>query len=153
MPRVSDIALLRKNDQPTIFIRTRTKVENLPALIGTGYGRMAAYLKELGEELADIPYVAYYNMDMQDLDVEIGFPVADVCPGKDDIQSGFIPGGKQVFCMYRGPYGDMAPVYQEMAEWITQNGFSPVGTSYEFYYNGPGFPEDEMLTKIVMPVS
>jgi effector-binding domain-containing protein len=55
--------------------------------------------------------------------------------------------------MYRGPYGDMAPVYQEMAEWITQNGFSPVGTSYEFYYNGPGFPEDEMLTKIVMPVS
>lgn len=49
MPRVSNIELLQKSEQPTLSIRTRAKVEDLPTLIGEGYGRMADYLKELGE--------------------------------------------------------------------------------------------------------
>ncbi|WP_243671031.1 GyrI-like domain-containing protein [Methanoculleus chikugoensis] len=108
MPRVSNIELLQKREQPTLSIRTRAKVEDLPMLIGGGYGRMADYLKELGEHLSDVPYVAYHNMDMQNLDVEMGFPVPKVLPEKGDIRSGSIPEGKFVFCMYRGAYRDMA---------------------------------------------
>ncbi|WP_244987785.1 GyrI-like domain-containing protein [Methanoculleus chikugoensis] len=133
-------------------IRTRAKVEDLPMLIGGGYGRMADYLKELGEHLSDVPYVAYHNMDMQNLDVEMGFPVPKVLPEKGDIRSGSIPEGKFVFCMYRGAYRDMAPTYEEMAGWIEKNGLQPVGTVYEHYYNGPEYPESELLTMIVMPV-
>jgi len=152
MPRVSNIEILYKNEQPTLSIRTRTKVESLPMLIGEGYGKMAAYLKELGELLSDIPYVAYHNMDMQDLDVEIGFPVPKALPGRGDMKAGSIPAGKAVFCIYRGPYGEIEPTYNEMVKWIGDNGYTPVGTSYEQYYNGPEFPESEMLTRIVMPL-
>ena len=152
MPRVSNIEVLYKNEQPTLSIRTRTKVESLPMLIGESYGKMAAYLKELGEFLSDIPYVAYHNMDMQDLDVEIGFSVPKALPGKDSIKAGSIPAGKIVFCMYRGSYSEIEPAYNEMAKWIEDNGYTPVGTSYEHYYNGPEFPESEMLTRIVMPI-
>ncbi|MEL7657381.1 MAG: hypothetical protein AAGU75_15920 [Bacillota bacterium] len=70
-----------KAEQPTISIRTNTKVENLPMLIGESYGKMAAYLKELEEFLSDVPYVAYHNVDIQNLDVEIGFPVSKPLPG------------------------------------------------------------------------
>ena len=152
MPRISNIEILYKNEQPTLSIRTRTKVENLPMLIGESYSKMAAYLKERGEFLSDVPFVAYHNMDMHDLDVEIGFPVSKALPGKDDIKSGSIPAGKIIFCMYRGPYSELEPTYNEMAKWIEDNGYKPVGTSYEHYYNGPGFPESEMLTMVVMPV-
>lgn len=76
MPRISNIEMLQKMVQPTLFIRTIAKVQDLPVLIGQSYGKMAAYLQEVGELLADVPYVAYHNMDMQNLDVEIGFPVA-----------------------------------------------------------------------------
>jgi len=89
---------------------------------------------------------------MQNLDVEMGFPVAKPLPGRGDIRQGSIPAGKSIFCMYRGAYAGMAPVYEEMAKWIADNGFEPVGTSYEYYYNDPSFPEDELLTKIVMPL-
>ncbi|KAF5088453.1 GyrI-like small molecule binding domain protein [anaerobic digester metagenome] len=152
MPRISNIELLQKREQPTLSIRTRAKVEDLPMLIGGGYGRMAAYMKELGELLSDVPYVAYHNMDMQNLDVEMGFPVSKVLPEKGDMQPGSIPGGRVVFCMYRGAYRDMAPTYEEMAGWIEKNGLKPVGTAYEHYYNGPEYPESELLTMIVMPV-
>lgn len=152
MPRVSKIEMLRKREQPTLSIRTRAKVEDLPMLIGDGYCRMAEYLKELGEMLSDVPYVAYHNMDMQDLDVEIGFPVSTVLPGKGDIRSGTIEEGNVVFCMYRGPYGDMAPTYGEMMGWTEKNALTPTSTVYECYYNGPEWPESELLTMILMPV-
>lgn len=152
MPRVSNIELLRKREQPTLSIRTRAKVEDLPMLIGEGYCRMAEYLKELGELLSDVPYVAYHNMDMQNLDVKIGFPVSKVLPGKGEIQSGSIPESNVVFCMYRGAYREMASTYGEMAGWIEKNGLTPTGTAYEYYYNGPEYPESELLTMIVMPV-
>ena len=152
MPRVSDINILHKREQPTVSIRTRARVEELPMLIGAGYGKMAAYLGELGEYLSDVPYVAYHNMDMQNLDVELGFPVPKALPEKGDIRSGSIPEGRVVSCMYRGAYREMVSTYTEMADWIEKNGLQPAGTVYECYYNGPDYPESELLTMIVMPV-
>lgn len=152
MPKVSSIEILKQQKQPTLFVRTRTKVENLPMLIGQSYGRMGSYLQELGEFMTDVPYVAYHNMDMQNLDVEIGFPVFKSLPERDDMKSGLIEEGKVVFCMYRGPYDEMGPVYEEMTRWIEDHNYEAAGTSYEYYYNGPGFPESEFLTKIIMPL-
>jgi len=152
MPRISSIELLKQMEQPTLTVRTRARVEDLPRLIGESYGRLAGYLAELGERLTDVPFVAYHNMDMQDLDVEIGFPVSRALPEKDGMAPGRIPAGEVVFCMYRGPYGEMAPVYGEMAQWIADNGREAEDAAYEHYYNGPEFPESELLTKIVMPL-
>ena len=154
MPRITKFEILHKTEQPTISIRAKTSVNKMPQLIGESYGKMEAYLKEAGEYMSDIPYVAYFNMDMQNLDVEIGFPVPKVLPGKDDIKAGTIPESRVVFCMYRGAYTDMEPTYSEMAKWITENGLTPTGTAYEYYYNSPeDFPVDEMLTMIVMPIA
>ncbi len=152
MPKMSDVVILQQNEQPTLVIRTRTRVEALPKLIGESYAKIASYLGELGELMTDVPFVAYHNMDMQDLDVEIGFCVSQKLSGKDDIRSGVIPAGQIVFCMYRGPYAEIGPVYDEMAKWIEENGRKAAGAAYEYYYNGPDFPQSELLTKIVMPL-
>ncbi len=151
MPRMTHIEMLQINEQPTLTIRTRTQVEKLPSLIGESYGKIAAYLQEHGECVSDVPFVAYHNMDMRDLDVEIGFPMAKVLPNRGEIKASSIPEGKVAFCMYRGAYSEMAPVYDEMAKWIADNGFKPAGSSYEYYYNSPEVPENELLTKIVIP--
>jgi effector-binding domain-containing protein len=152
MPRISDFELLKTPDQPALCIRTRTPVDGLPAIIGQSYGRLGAYLASLGGHLAGVPFVAYHNMDMADLDVEMGFPVASQLPGSGDIRYAPVPGGLRAFCMYQGAYGQMAPVYGELAEWIGRHGFVPVGTAYEYYFNGPDFPEEQLLTQIVMPL-
>lgn len=155
MPRVSNIELLKQVKQPTITIRTFTKVEDLPMLIGQSYGRIAAYLKELGELMTDVPFVAYHNMDMNNLDVEIGFKVSAKLPDRGEIKAAVLPESTVVFCMYRGPYNEIEAPYNEMAKWITANGYIPSGSSYEYYYNGPESPEcpkEELLTKIIMPI-
>jgi effector-binding domain-containing protein len=152
MPRVSPIALFKKTREQALVIRTKASVRQLPQLIGESYAKLAGYLAELGEVVTDVPFVGYHNMDMENLDVEIGFPVAGPLPDKDNMTSVAFPEGYAVFCMYRGAYGEMAGVYDEMARWIGENNLLSAGASYEHYYNGPDVPESELLTKICMPV-
>lgn len=152
MPRISDIEILQKAEQPTLFIRTHARVDELPVLIGESMGKLAAYLEGIGELLADVPYVGYHTSDMQNLDVEIGFPVARPLPGTEGIQAGSLPAGNVIFCMYRGAYGELGPVYDEMSRWIEEHQRKAAGVVYEHYYNGPEFPESELLTMIVMPL-
>lgn len=142
-----------QNAQPVLFIRTRTAIENLPNAIGESYGKIMQYLAELGEPPADAPYTAYYNLDMQDLDVEMGFPVAKLMSEKGDIKSGEIPQGKYVSAMYKGAYSQMEQPYNEMFKWMEENGYEQKGVYYEFYFNSPNdVPESELLTKIAIPV-
>ncbi|ATW26884.1 GyrI-like domain-containing protein [Candidatus Formimonas warabiya] len=139
--------------QPVLSMRTRTAVGNLPQELGKAYGAIIGYLNELGEKPLDAAFAAYYNMDMADLDVEMGFPVPKALPGRGEIKSSEIPAGKQVSCLYQGPYSQMEPVYNEMMKWINEHGYTPTGTSYEFYYNSPmEVPESELLTKVVFPL-
>ncbi len=142
-----------KPAQPTLSIRTRTKLADLPQVIGQAYGAIFEYLNEIKETPAGAPFTAYYNLDMEDLDVEMGFPVAKQLAGKDSIKPGAIPAGKQLAYLYKGSYQGMAPVYEAMAQWMQENGYTPVGTAYEFYFNTPGeIPESELLTRIMFPL-
>ena len=152
MPRISRIEILQTREQPILFIRTKTKINLLTQLIGESFRKMQFYLQEIGEYLSDVPFVGYYNLDMQNLDVEMGFPVSKALPAKDDIKSKTMTAEKVVFCMYRGAYDKLEPVYDEMAAWIEKNGYQPKAVSYEYYYNDKEFPENELLTKIVMPL-
>jgi len=139
--------------QPALSIRTRTSVANLPQELGQAYGAIIEYLNEIGEKPAGAAFAAYYNMDMEDLDVEMGFLVAKQLVGKGEIKPSVIPPGKQVSYLYKGPYQKMAPVYEAMMQWMNENAYTPNGIAYEFYYNSPvEVPESDLLTKIVFPL-
>lgn len=150
---ILDLKLEEQTAQPVLCIRTKTSIEKLPAAIGEGYGRIVKYMEELGVQLQYAPYTAYYNLDMNDLDVEMGFPVAEIFPDKDGIKARQIPQGKVVSCMYKGAYAEMEEPYKEIMKWIEDNGQVPTGVYYEYYFNSPQeVPESELLTRIVIPL-
>lgn len=152
MPRVTNIEMIYKNEQPTLSIRVRTSMEKLSSVIDECYAKIGAYLGELSELPADMPFVAYHNMDMSDLDVEIGFPVSKPLPPKEDMQAGCIPAGKRILAVHRGPYSEVESTYNDMMAWIPEHGFAPVGLCYEHYFNDLSVPESELLTMVVMPL-
>lgn len=136
--------------QPVLSVRTVTSVDNLPKVLGKAYNSIIAYLGENGEQPADAAFAAYYNMDMENLEVEMGFPVAKELAGKGEIIASLVPAGKKATCMYKGAYKEMGPTYEAMTKWMNDNGLQPTGVVYEFYYNSPmEVPESELLTKIV----
>ena len=110
------------------------------------------YLRELGEPPAGMPYAAYYNMDMQNLDVEIGFPVGRQLAGKGEIQASEFPGGKLASVMHVGPYDQVGPAYDALTQWVKEQGYEVTGVAYELYYSGPETPPQEIKTEIMFPI-
>ena len=139
--------------QKTLSIRTRAAVQDLPQVFGDGYGAIAQYLGELGEQPIGPPFAAYYNMDMDNLDVELGFPVARPLPGQAKIKAGEIPGGQVATCLYTGPYSDIEPAYNDLMKWMEDNGYASTGVCYELYLNDPAeTPPAELQTQIIFPL-
>lgn len=148
-----NIELKERKAQPVLSVRRTTSVGSLPEEIGKAYNSIIQYLNELGEQPVEAAFTAYYNMDMEHLDVEMGFPVSRRLEGKGEIKANEIPGGRYAECMYKGPYAEMGPVYEEMNKWIAEKSLEATGTAYEFYYNSPmDVPESELLTKVVFPL-
>jgi effector-binding domain-containing protein len=146
--------LEKKEVQPVLSIRARSAVQYLPELMGRCFGALAQYLGELGEPPAGMPFAAYYNMDMNDLDLEIGFPVGRPLPGRGEIQPSEIPGGWQATLHFTGRYDAMAPAYEALTEFIKNSGHEPTGVAYEFYLNDPtGLSPEEAQTLIMFPLT
>jgi effector-binding domain-containing protein len=139
--------------QPALAIRTRTSLPNLPQTIGECFGKVINYLGQAGEQPAGAPYVGYYNMDMNDLDVEMGFPVAKALPGKGEIKVSQLPGGKMGTCLYTGPYTEMPVAYDALTKLLGEKGLEPTGIVYEVYYNSPAeVRPEELQTLILFPL-
>jgi len=139
--------------QPVLSVRTRTSVGNLPQELGQAYQAIIEYLEGIGGSPAGAPFAAYYNLDIENLDVEMGFPVAKQLPGQGEIKAGEIPAGKQLSYLHKGPYAASESAYKAMLQWIAKNGHIATGVAYEFYLNNPcEVPESELLTRIVFPL-
>jgi effector-binding domain-containing protein len=136
--------------QAVLSIRTRTSVRDLPQAMGQAFGTIYQYLGEMGEEPAGPPFAAYYNMDMEDLDVEIGFPIFKAVPGQGDVKVSEIPAGRFATCLYVGPYGEIEHAYNALSWWLRDNGHEPAGPVYEIYLNDAGqTPPEELQTQIM----
>jgi len=145
--------LYTQEAQPMLSIRTHSPVEKLPQLIGDSYEAIAQYLGSLGEAPAGIPFVGYFNMDMANLDIEMGFPVSHPLPGEGNIQPSEMPKGQYASCIHTGPYEQMAPAYEALTAFVQERGLQPTGVSYEFYFNSPGeVAMEELKTQIVFPI-
>lgn len=138
--------------QPALTVRTHAAVQDLPQLFGKSYGEIMQYLAELGEQPAGMPFAAYYNMDMQNLDVEIGFPVTRKLAGKGNIQPSEFPGGRLATVMHIGPYDQCGPAYEALTNWIKDHGYEATGVAYEVYMDGPDTPPQEIRTQIIYPL-
>ncbi len=138
--------------QPTLSIRTRAAAQGLPAEMGRCFGAIAAYLGTLGQQPICPVYAAYFNMDMSDLDVEIGMGVASPLPGQGEIAASTLPAGDVASTVHEGPYEDIGPAYDTLNTWVRQQRRVPAGVAYEYYLNDPSQTSEPPRTRIVFPL-
>jgi effector-binding domain-containing protein len=147
------IEIQERPGQATASIRTRASVSELPELMGQTFDKLMQYFGKVGAQPAGPPFAAYYNMDMQNLDVEIGFPVSEAVAGEGEIEAQMIPAGKYASCLYTGPYEEIELPYNALAEWLKEKGREGTGISYEFYLNDPQETStDQLQTQILFPL-
>jgi effector-binding domain-containing protein len=139
--------------QPALSVRRTGSVQELPQILGQAFGQIAKYLQQCGEPVAGPPFVAYYNQDMQALEIEIGMPVGRSVQGADEIQPVQMPSGTVASCIYIGPYEELGTAYKALNDYVQGEGYQPSGASYEIYLNSPlDTPPQELQTQILFPL-
>ncbi len=148
----SECKIIKKNAQPTMIVRTRSSVKDLPQVLGRIFGKIFQYIQNSGAHPNGAPYVAYYNMDMESLDIEIGIPVVNRLQEKDEIIASEIPNGKYAEYIHVGPYNKLKESYIILIEWMKENNYNPMGVAYEIYLDDPGdMPSEKLRTQILFP--
>ena len=143
-----DCKLFEKPAQPAVTMRATVPLEKLKDFLGQAYGATFAYLNDMGEQPAGMPFACYRNMDMQALDVEAGFPVGRALPARGDLLATEIPAGQFAGCMHIGSYDSMSVTYDALTKWMAEQGVQPTGVVYEFYHTGPETPPEQTVTQI-----
>jgi effector-binding domain-containing protein len=139
--------------QPYLAIRVRSSIGEMGKVLGESYGAIGAYLGEIGQQPTGAPFTAFHNQDMQDMDVEIGMPTAVQLEGRGKIYGAVIPAGRVAECVYTGSYRKMEPAYEQLAQFVADQGEEPTGVAYEVYIDDPGEKtQEEVRTLIVFPL-
>ena len=140
-------------ERPTLMIRTSTPVEKLSEVMGASYGEIMQVLASSGAQPAGPPFAVYHNMDMSNLEVEIGFPVSTAAEGSGRVKAGKLPGGKAAVALHVGPYEKIEEAYNRLTAFVNEKGLEPESFCYEFYLNDPAeTPPEELKTEIYFPV-
>lgn len=133
-------------------IRTKTRADELSKTLGTCYGKIFQHMQEHHIQMNGAPYTAYFNMDMNNLDIEVGLPILNEANSVGDIEFDKIPAGKYVSTIHIGPYEQMESAYTALGEFMSEQGFSSsdVLLAYEFYLNDPAEVSSDQLETRVM---
>lgn len=145
--------ILDMKEKLTLIIRKTTSIQKMPSVLGTCYGEIIQYVKEIGAKEPIESFVVYHNMDMSNLEIDVGFTVPEKLPGKGHIEMSLIRAGKYATALHEGPYDTLADTYNELTEFVKKKGFEAEDWVYEVYLNNPmDSPEEPPRTMIYFPL-
>ncbi len=145
--------LVQREETPSIVVRTRCNVKELPHIVGPAYQKIAQYLGSQQLFPSGPPYVGYHNEDLTDLEIEIGFPIEHSLQGEGEFESSVIPAGRYASTVHVGPYSEFARAYNLLTSWTEAQSLQVSGSCYEIYLNDPAdTAQAELQTIILFPL-
>lgn len=144
--------------QTVAFLGMRGPYAQMPDAMGRLYGWAAQH----GLQPAGMPSAVYMTDPAtvgEDQAVwEVRAPVAGDPPDATPDSSGcgikHIGATRVATTLYKGPYEEIAPAYEQMTAWMGANGYSMAGPPEEIYISDPAnTPASEYVTEIRLPVA
>ncbi len=132
--------LVERLPQPVLFMNQKTSPNNLLNTIIEGFKELDYYVRTrvLMQLRSESPYVIFPFFDANEgkgnkqsmngeIEIEIGFQMANHFASHDKISNGQIPGGKYARLGYYGPLEQIKDYYQKLLNWIAQMDLEIIG--------------------------
>lgn len=153
MARISNITLRQEPAHYTLTMRkTIDFMNDYPDFAEQAFAATSKYLSEKECLPMSGPVVCFHNMDLENLDVELGWQIAQEVTGDEKMQCNLIPSRKVVSAIDLGPYEAQDPTLEDMMGWIRENGYELLGPIWYCYLNDTERPAAEYLTQMLLPV-
>jgi DNA gyrase inhibitor GyrI len=146
---------------------------NLPAMKVASIAKMGPY-GETGKAISELmdmvqkqkltvkgtPFAIFYDnpsmVKPESARYEVCVPVDSTTKNMMDKKTGFTvkdaPAMMIAVTDYMGPYDQVAPVYEKLYKWVTENKYEPAGPMLEYYLNDPAKVKPESLMSKVAAV-
>ncbi|MGG5317885.1 GyrI-like domain-containing protein [Enterococcus sp. AZ072] len=154
MTRISKIMVKQLPEMQLLSLRrTIHFFEEYSDFVGEAVTEISKLIAEADSFPSSGPIVCFHTIDLEELDVEIGFQVAERIAGTDRITSASLSARTIVAAIDLGPYEQSDPVVEELMSWIPAHGYQPAGGIYYYYLNDNDRPESELLTEMYIPIT
>ena len=141
-------------EQQTVAVRTHTPVTAVGSIVGHLYGQVMQYVGAMGAQPAVRPLS--WPITTWTWRIWTSQPVSPwmrAPPARREITGDVLPAGDYATCMHVGPYDQVGPAYGALTEFVQQQGRTPTGVAYEFYFNSPeDTPPAQLQTLVLYPL-
>ena len=153
MSRISNIEIKQVLEHYTLTIRKTIDFMNDYSDFAMQVLALTSdYLNEMGIYPISGPVVCFHNQELENLDVEMGWQIAQRIENRDSMLCNMIPTQKVVSAIDLGPYEKQDPTLMDIFEWVKENGYEPQGPIFYCYLNDTERPEAEYLTQMSMSI-
>ena len=151
-----DVMVRETTGQPMISVRGHTPLAGISAFMGQAYGEEFGLLGRVGVRPAGPPFAIYHDPEFreEDIDIEVGVPVAEPVAAVGRVQAGTLDGGPVAYTLHAGPYDEIGGAYRAVAAWLQERGHEMAGPPRECYLVGVGQAKDpaEYRTEVIWPI-
>lgn len=153
MSRISKITLKQLPERNVLSIRkTINFFREYSDFMSNATSDILSLIEEKNTLPGSGPTVCFHNIDLESLDVEIGYEIARSVETSGDVITQVLPSQAVVTAIDRGPYEKQDSTLNELMKWIPENGFIANGGIYYHYLNDENQPQNEYLTEMYIPV-
>ncbi|NTL99156.1 GyrI-like domain-containing protein [Enterococcus faecium] len=154
MTRINKIEKKRLPDMNILSMRrTINFAEDYSSFMGEAINKIVELIRDEEGYPSSGPIVYFHNINLEKLDVEIGFQVAEPIAGRDKIKYSTLPKRTVVGTIDQGPYIEQDSTLHDLMEWIDENNYQTVGGIYYHYLNDDDRPEKDFLTEMYVQIS
>jgi Transcriptional regulator, effector-binding domain/component len=143
----------RIKDTQVAFMRYKGGYDKIPELIE----ETVQWVTDKELNMTGMIYGAYFNrpedVPPEQLRYEIGASFEGSADDEGKVMIKTIPEHTVVATLHKGPYTEVGPVIQGLAEYADENGYDIIGPVTEVYLNNPNDTDPgELLTEVQFPV-
>lgn len=134
----------------------RSVVASMPdfhKVIDESFEEVMAYMQHNGILCCGAPFILYHSFGINNMDVDIGWPIQQDDAGDGRIKLIKIPRGRAVHETYKGPYTNLCEANKNVMDYISENGIRTAEWMYEVYPNSPEDTlQEDLITEIYYPI-
>lgn len=123
--------------QPYVAVRATVPMAEIGQRMGPLFGQLFGWLGSHQVAPAGPPWTRYLAVGSDEVELEVGAPVATPIDGGEGVIAGVRPAAQVAKTLHIGPYDAMEAAYRAVMDWLQAQGRLVTGAMWEVYESDP----------------
>lgn len=146
--------LITATPTTTAVVRAVVPMTELAAFYDRAFGTLPQAVSAQGVTIAGPAFGLYRGIPGETADLEAGFPTDRPVQTDGEVTASGLPGGPVARTVHAGSFDELRQAWQQLGEWIAEQGLRPGDTFWEVYLTEPTPDMDprDLRTELNWPV-